>query len=364
MRGAVKLGRSKLFSYCFNVIIVTLFFSIAKAEHEGDVIGISQGIYDIYIQLDDQKLRDIITPLGISKGGYKRIDTTELKLILQKLPVISKKHAGGAAANTLAGISSLGGKSSFIGILADDDFGKAFLEDMHQANIQTDCFIRHSKEGKGTALVILLITPDGERTMLSYLGVSIPIEHKHIDEALLNNHRILFSDAYIWDKGLTSEMLKKTYVKAHQNNMVTSFGLGNARIVRLHREELLDFLKDVDVVFGNLSEYQALYDVESIESIIQKLQKTAIIAILTNAEHGALIITSDAVLHAPAKEVSQIVDTTGAGDMFAAGFLYGMTHGYDLEQCGKIASEMAGNIITKIGARPTGSMSEVLRALS
>lgn len=358
------MGKGRLFSFFLGIILFTQFFSLAKAEHTGDVVAISQGVYDIYVQLDDQKLRDIITPLGISKGGYKRVDTAELDLILKKLPLISKKHAGGAAANTLAGIASLGGKSSFIGILADDEFGKAFLDDMHLANVQTDCFIRPLKDGKGTALVILLITPDGERTMISYLGVSIPIEQAEVDQSLLSNHRILFSDAYIWDKGPTSDMLRKTYAAARQKNITTSFGLGNAKVVRMHREDLLDFLKGVDVVFGNLSEYQALYDVESIESVIQRLQRIATIAIMTNAEHGALIITPHAVLHAPAKEVSKVIDTTGAGDMFAAGFLYGMTHGYDLEQCGKIASEMAGNIITKVGARPTHPMFEVLNIIS
>lgn len=359
-----KLKRIREFSCFLCVILFTWFLGGAKAEYSADVIAISQGIYDIYIQLDDRKLRDIISPLGISKGGYKRIDTAELEVIMKKLPAISKKHAGGAAANTLAGISSLGGTSKFIGVLADDNFGKAFLDDMHQANVQTNCFIRRTDEGKGTALVILLITPDGERTMLSYLGVSVPINYEQVDQVPLYNHRILFSDAYIWDNDLTSEMLRKTYAKARKNNVVTSFGLGNASVVRIYREKLLDFLKDVDIIFGNLSEYQALYDMESIESIIQQLQKTSNIAILTNAEHGALIITSHAILHAPAKEVMQIVDTTGAGDMFAAGFLYGMTHGYDLDQCGKIASEMAGHIIAMVGARPTGSMSEVLRAVS
>lgn len=359
------MRRGKLFSsFCLGIIILTQFFGNAEAEYAGDVIAINQGIYDIYVQLDDQKLKDIISPLGISKGGYKRIDTAELDLVMEKLPAISKKHAGSAAANTLAGISSLGGKSSFIGVLADDDYGKAFLTDMRQANIQTDCFIRNRKEGKGTALVVLLITPDGERTMLSYLGVSIPIEQKQVDQIPLYSHRILFSDAYIWDKGLTSDMLRKTYANARKNKVVTSFGLGNASMVKMHREELLDFVKDIDIIFGNLSEYRALYDTQSIESIIQNLQRTASIAVLTNAEHGALIITQDTVLHTPAKEVSKIVDTTGAGDMFAAGFLYGISHGYDLEKCGKIASEMAGNIITKVGARPAGSMAEVLRIVS
>lgn len=363
----MRVGKIMFRSFFLSIVVFMQLSVVAEPvanEHSGDVLAISQGIYDIYVQLDDQKLREIITPLGISKGGYRRIDTAELDLILKKLPFASKKHAGGAAANTLAGIASLGGKSSFIGVLANDEFGKSFLEDMHQANVQTNCFIRPLKEGKGTALVILLITPDGERTMISYLGVSVPIHQAEIDQALLGRHQVLFSDAYIWDSGVTSEMLKQTYAEGRQRNITTSFGLGNAKVVRMYREELVDFLQEVDVIFGNLSEYQALYDVESIESIIQRLQKTATIAVMTNAEHGALIITPHAVLHTPARKVSHVIDTTGAGDMFAAGFLYGMTHGYDLEQCGRIASEMAGDIITRVGARPAHPMTDVLKVVS
>lgn len=338
-----------------GVMYISLWSTVkadpAKIEHPNDVIGISQCVYDIYVQLDDQKLRQIITPLGISKGGYKRVNTAELKTLLKNMPTISKRHAGGAAANTLAGISSLGGKTTFIGVVGDDEFGRSFLKDMDEANVQMEYTIQKSLEGKGTALVILLITPDGERTIISYVGVSIPVEQRMVTPKNLTDHQVLFSDAYVWDKSITSQMLRRTYAEARQNKIVTSFGLGNASVVKMYREDLLDFIPQVDVLFGNLNEYQALFDAESFETIIQKLQQIATVAILTNAEHGALIITPEAVLHTPAKAVSQIVDTTGAGDMFASGFLYGMTHGYDLEQCGYLGSEMAGHIITQVGAR-------------
>lgn len=343
----------------FLGIIFILLGGAANAEHSGDVIAVSQCVYDVYVQLDDQKLRDIITPLGISKGGYKRVDTAELKVLLQNMPTISKQHAGGAAANTLAGISSLGGKTTFVGVLGDDQFGQSFLEDMNKAKVQMEYIIQKSLEGKGTALVILLITPDGERTIISYIGVSIPVEQKMVNQKSIDSHQILFSDAYVWDKGVTAQMLHQTYSKAQEKQILTSFGLGNASVVKMHREDLLEFMQHVDIIFGNLSEYQALFDAESIETIIQKLQKTANMAILTNAEHGALIITPEAVLHTPAKAVRQVVDTTGAGDLFAAGFLYGITHGYDLEKCGALGSEMAGHIITQVGARLTHLTPEI-----
>ena len=331
-------------------IFISAFHSV-RAESNGEVISVSQCVYDVYVQLDDQKLRDIIIPLGISKGGYKRVDTAELKVLLQNMPKISRRHAGGAAANTLAGISSLGGKTTFVGIVGEDDFGESFLNDMHEANVKMEYAVRKSPEGKGTALVILLITPDGERTIISYLGVSVPVEQSVVNLQSIKNHQILFSDAYVWDKNVSSQMLHDTYAYARKNGITTSFGLGNASVVRMHREQLINFMPSVDIIFGNLSEYQALFDAESIETIIQKLQKTAKIAILTNAEHGALIITPEVVLHTPAKAVNQIVDTTGAGDMFAAGFLYGITRGYELEKCGELGSEMAGHIITQVGAR-------------
>jgi sugar/nucleoside kinase (ribokinase family) len=333
--------------------------SPVSAESTGDVISVSQCVYDVYVQLDDQKLRDIIVPLGISKGGYKRVDTDELKVLLQNMPTISKRHAGGAAANTLAGISSLGGKTTFIGIVGNDDFGQSFLNDMQQANVEMEYVVRKSSEGKGTALVILLITPDGERTIISYLGVSIPVEQSVVNPQSIKNHQILFSDAYVWDRNITSQMLHNTYADARKNGIVTSFGLGNASVVRMHRDQLIDFMPSVDIIFGNLSEYQALFDAESIETIIQNLQRIAKTAIVTNAEHGALIITPEVVLHTSAKSVNQVVDTTGAGDMFAAGFLYGITRGYDLEKCGKLGSEMAGHIITHVGARVTELSPEI-----
>ncbi len=292
-------------AFAFLLLIFIQIFKVTYAESPADIIAINQAVYDIYVQLDDQKLREIIAPLGISKGGYKRIETQELRLILQNLPDISKKHAGGASANTLAGVSSLGGKTTFIGIIADDDFGHSFVKDMHEAKVKSNCLVRNAAADKGTALVILLITPDGERTILSYLGVSVPITHKDVDQNLLNNHKILFSDAYVWDQGVTSNMLQKAYARARKNKMITAFGLANASVVKMHRDQLVDFLKEVDIVFGNLSEYQALYNQESMETIIQTLQQSGIIAILTNAEHGALIITPEVVLHSPPKNVKQ-----------------------------------------------------------
>ena len=349
-------------------------FSLFAAPHftwepnKRDVVTFSQALYDIYIQCpDDKTLMQYIGHLGIKKGGYLKINAEQFydleKRVGNKIKATSKMHAGGAAANTVVGIASLGGQSGFIGLIAEDEFGNRFSEDIKKMGVFNE-LVSTPKKTEGTGVVYSFITPDGDRTMIAYPGLSLQMKKSQIDFSQLLKYKIVFSDAYSWDRDLSTENLINIFKFAKTNKLMTAFGLANEFYIKRYREELLAFLSNVDIVFGNAAEVTALFEIKDLKKAIELLRKKVKIAVITDGKNGAYVATPDRVLFIPLQNKSiKPLDTTGAGDMFAAGVLYGLTHNYSLQESGLLGALMAEEIVQKVGGRPEIKMDSLLKKI-
>ena len=328
-------------------------------EHLYDVVGIGNAIVDILAYCND----NFLIENNISKGHMKLLDIeqiTELYNLIEPVAQIS----GGSAANTMVGIASLGGHTAYIGKVSDDHFGRIFTHDIRAAGVNYDAS-SHSN-GASTARSIILVTPDGERTMNTYLGISPELGYTDLNSKTIEAGSILYLEGYLFDASSAKNSFYQAAKIARSAGRKVSLTLSDSLCVDRYRGEFLDFVKsDVDILFANESEINALYDVKNFNDAAQKVQRDVHIAALTRGEKGSVIVSKKETIGVPSSYVKKVINTTGAGDLYAAGFLHGFINNFDLGLCARIGSLAASKIISNIGARAKAELlSSIINELS
>lgn len=316
-----------------------------------DVYGFSQVLYDVYFKFTSKKeLHDYIKQFKMKPSDGKLVDYKVASKVLEDLEDPHYRVTGGSVSNTLAGIGRLGGSAYFIGTAMDDEYGHKYEEEMSKYNVETN--INYIKDDGITGVVIVLLSPGGERTMLASPGAHQFIDESKIDYDAMSSYKVVFTDGYMWQLPGNEETTKKIFSEARKRKVQTAFSYGDAYIVTKHRAKMLAITKESDVVFSNEAQALALFKTKDIEKAVKEMQKIANIAVITLADEGAYIISKDEVIKLDAEGGEKIVDKTGAGDQFAAGFLYGYTKGLPLEECGKLGIESATRILNHLGGKP------------
>src|SRR5215469_10701462 len=320
-----------------------------------DVVGIGNAIVDVLSQADDA----FIAAEKIAKGAMTLIDEARAKALYERMgPGI--EASGGSAANTIAGIASLGGKAAYIGKVAEDLLGKVFAHDLRAAGVQYSTL--PLKGGPATARCLILVTPDAQRTMNTFLGASVEFEPGDVDRDLVAGAQVTYLEGYLFDRPLAKQAFRQAGEIAHKAGRKVSLTLSDPFCVDRHRADFRDLIRGhVDILFANEAEICSLYETKDFEQAAAAVRAEVEIAVLTRSEKGAVVVTAKDRVAVPAAPVAKVVDTTGAGDLFASGFLYGFTHGKDLAHCAKLGALCAAEIISHFGARPEAKLGALAR---
>ena len=321
-----------------------------------DVVGIGNAIVDIIGRCDDA----FLTRFGRVKGSMQLVDAaTVLELYNAMGPAI--EISGGSVANTMVGVASFGGKAGFIGKTADDQFGQVFRHDIQTAGV-TFTTPAASGDGEPTGRSLILVTPDGQRTMNTSLGVSPQLGGGEVDATLIGSARILYLEGYLFDRPEAKEAFRQAAGIAAKAGRQVALSLSDPFCVDRHRPEFLKLVKEsVDILFANETEIMSLYETSSFDEAARKAQADTKLAALTRSEKGSVILSAERAITIPAAPVAEVVDTTGAGDLYAAGFLFAVATGKDLETAGKLGSLAAAEIISHVGARPAVKLADLAR---
>jgi sugar/nucleoside kinase (ribokinase family) len=322
-----------------------------------DVVCIGSAIVDVISHADESFLEKH----AMTKGSMQLIDDTVVHTLYEDMPP-AVETSGGSAANTAAGIASFGGKVGFIGKVAHDVLGEVFTHDIRAAGVRYEpAKVTHEL---ATARCLILVTSDAERTMNTYLGVSGLIEPADIDDELTASAQVVYSEAYLWDLPEAKAAIVKGMRAAHDAGGKVAFSLSDSFCVDRHRAELTDLVRDhVDILFANEAEICSLYETESFDEAAALVTGHVELACLTRGPAGSVIATADQHLPVPAEPIDRLVDTTGAGDLYAAGFLYGYTNGRDLATSGRLAGIAAAECIQHMGARPEIALEQLAQDL-
>jgi sugar/nucleoside kinase (ribokinase family) len=315
-----------------------------------DVAGIGNAIVDVIAPVDDA----FLLTHNIAKGVMTLIDEFRAEQLFGALEA-PHEAAGGSAANTMVGIASFGGSGLFIGKVKDDRLGQSFAESLREIGIgYTTSF---AKSGPATACCLIAVTPEGERSMNTYLGASRELKPADIDEGAIQAASILYVEGYQWDAPEAKAAITKAMDAAKKAGRKVSLTLSDPFCVGRNREEFLELYRTrVDILFANEEEAKALFEVEEFDAVLQAVRHWPGTAAITRSAKGCVVARGSEVHVIDAVPVPRVVDTTGAGDQFAAGFLYGLTHDKHLAECGKLGVIGAGEVITHYGARPEVSL--------
>ena len=316
------------------------------------VLCIGNAIVDIIARVDDAFLE---THERI-KGSMMLVDADTSARIYDDMPP-AVERSGGSAGNTAAGIASLGGKAAYIGRVHDDQLGMVFRHDIRAIGVSYET--APAKEGAPTATSMILVTPDAQRTMSTYLGACGELSLSDIDEDVVANSAVTYIEGYMWDRDHQKEAVLRAMDVAHEHSNLVSLSLSDSFCVDRFRSEFVDLVESkVDIFFANESKITSLYQVDSFEEAMERLRPHVKLAALTRSEKGSVILTADDVVTVPAHP-THVEDTTGAGDLYAAGFLFGYTSGKDLETCAKLGGMAAAEVISHLGARPEANLAEL-----
>jgi sugar/nucleoside kinase (ribokinase family) len=321
-----------------------------------DVLGIGNAIVDVLARTED----DFLVKQGMNKGAMALIDEARAQAIYDAMgPAV--EISGGSAANTIVGLASLGGRGAFVGRVKNDKLGHAFSHDIRAAGVAFTTSAADS--GPSTGRCYVLVTPDGERTMNTYLGAAQDLHPADIDEGMIASSAIVYLEGYLWDPKNAKDAFLKAAKIAHESERKVALSLSDAFCVDRWRDEFLQLMRSstVDLIFANEGELQSLYQTSDFDSAVKALRNDIDIAVVTRSEKGCLVIGPDGTEAVPAFPVKKVVDTTGAGDLFAAGFLSGLARGADDRTCGRLGALAAGEVIQHLGARPEASLKDLAR---
>jgi sugar/nucleoside kinase (ribokinase family) len=318
-----------------------------------DVVGIGNAIVDVLAHASDP----LLAKLGLAKGAMTLIDTGQAETLYAAMgPGI--ECSGGSAANSIAGVASLGGRAAFIGKVRDDQLGQVFAHDIRSLGVEfATAPLGH---GPATARCLIFITPDAQRTMQTYLGAAVELGPEDIDEATIAAAQVTYLEGYLWDPPRAKEAFLKAAAIAHAHGRKVALSLSDPFCVERHRAEFRDLVAGhVDILFANEHEIMALFEAKSFEDAATALSGQCEIAALTRSAAGSVVLAGERVERIAAAPVAAVLDTTGAGDLYAAGFLHGLTQGRDLAVCGRLGSLCAAEIIGHVGARPEVPLKEL-----
>jgi len=321
---------------------------------EYDVLGIGNAIVDVLVHADE----DVHEREGRIKGSMQLIHAEVANALYERLPP-GVEISGGSAGNTMAGIASLGGRGAYFGKVATDQLGQVFAHDMRASGITFQS--EPSTSGMSTGRCFILVTPDAQRTMNTYLGAGLELAPADIKPDIVAHAQITYMEGYLWDPPLAKEAFLTAARLAHEAGQRVSLTLSDSFCVERHRMEFLDLVEHhVDILLANEHEIISLYQTDSFEDALEKVRGKCEVTALTRSAKGSVIVSGDEVHIIGAEPVERVVDTTGAGDLYAAGFLFGLTHGYALAEAGRIGAIAAAEVISHFGARPETSLSELV----
>lgn len=326
----------------------------AAQAGELDVLCVGNSIVDVLTQTDDATLEQF----GMVKGTMALIDAEQAEALYAHMsPAI--ETSGGSAGNTAAGLASLDAACAFIGRVRDDQLGDIFTHDIR--SIGVEYATPAATDGPPTARCLILITPDAQRTMNTFLGASVNLGPEDIDADLVARAKVTYLEGYLWDRDAAKEAFLRAAGLAAANDRMVSLSLSDPFCVDRHRESFREFVSGhVDILFANEDEIMSLYQVDTFDEALQHVRQDCRIAALTRSEKGSVVVAGDAVHVVDAEPVGKVVDTTGAGDQFAAGFLYGYTRGRDLTTCARIGGIAAAEVIAHVGPRPQVKLADLV----
>ncbi len=318
-----------------------------------DVVGIGNAIVDVLAQADDAAIQR----LALDKGTMTLIDSQRAQSLYEAMGP-GREVSGGSAANTMAGLASFGSRGAYIGRVREDQLGTIFGHDLRAAGVTFDA--APASEGPSTARCLIFVTPDAQRTMATYLGACVELGPEDIDEGLIASAKVTYMEGYLWDAPPAKEAFLKAARIAHDAGRKVALSLSDPFCVDRHRDSFRDLVAGhVDLLFANEAEITSLYQVESFDDALRAVAGHCEVAALTRSEKGA-VVTADGAVHViDAEPVASLVDTTGAGDLYAAGFLHGYTDGSDPAKCGRLGAIAAAEVIGHYGARPEVSLAEL-----
>src|SRR5260221_3018088 len=321
-----------------------------------DVLGIGNAIFDILVQTDESLLKHH----GMIKGAMALIDEARATAIYRDMGPATEM-SGGSAANTIVGIASLGARAAYVGKVKDDQIGRMYIHDIRAAGVAFET--RPAADGPATGCFYILVTPDGERTMNTYLGAAQELTSGDIDAAQIAASSVIYLEGYLWDPKNAKEAFLKASTIAHDAGRQVALTLSDSFCVDRYRGEFLDLMRGgtVDLVFANEAELHSLYQTSDFDTALAQLRTDAKLAAVSRGEKGCVVASKDSVAAVPAFPIREMVDTTGAGDLFAAGFLVGLVRGAGHENAGRLGALAAAEVIQHIGARPQVSLKELAR---
>ena len=320
-----------------------------------DILGLGNAIIDVIAQVPDA----FVASHGMSKGAMTLISEAPAEALLAVMGE-TVTVSGGSAANTVIGAAKLGCSACFVGRVKDDALGTLFTADIRRAGV--DFPTPHATAGPSTARCFILVTPDGQRTMNTYLGACQDLSEDDIDAATVEASAVIYLEGYLWDPPAAKAAFLKAARIAHASGRRVALSLSDAFCVDRYRDEFLELLRrrDVDILFSNEAELMSLYRAADFDQAVRHLAAEGVLATVTRSEKGCLVLAGGEPIAVPAAPVSEVVDTTGAGDLFAAGFVTGLVRGLDYGACARLGGLAAAEIIQHIGARPQAD----LRALA
>jgi sugar/nucleoside kinase (ribokinase family) len=320
-----------------------------------DVLGIGNAIVDVLSHADES----VLERHGMAKGTMTLIDADAAEGVYADMgPAV--EVSGGSCANTVAGAASLGARVAYVGKVRDDELGRIFAHDIRAAGVHFAT--PPATEGPSTARCLVLVTADAQRTMGTYLGACTGLGPEDIDEALVASAAVTYLEGYLWDPPRAKDALRRAIAAAKGAGRTVAFTLSDPFCVDRHREEFLALVDGpVDLLFANQQELESLFGVDDVWEAVDRLRGRVTTAAVTRSDQGSLVLHGDEVFEVPSVRVDHVVDTTGAGDLYAAGFLYGLSRGWDPRRCGLAGAAAAAEVIGHFGARPEADLGELVR---
>jgi sugar/nucleoside kinase (ribokinase family) len=323
-----------------------------------DVLAIGNALVDVLVSHPDQFLSDN----AIAKGSMRLISADEARDLYAKMGP-GREISGGSAANSVAGIAALGGRAAFVGRVADDQLGRVFAHDIRAAGV--DYRTPPAVGGPPTGQCLIIVSPDGQRTMNTYLGACQEVDEPDVDEAMVKAAKVIYFEGYLWDPPAPIRAIRKAKAIAREADRKVALTLSDVFCVEGHRADFLEMMRSgaVDILFANENEAMSLFQTDSMEDAIAGLSAHIPLAVVTRSDQGAIVVTGDSREAVPVTPAARVLDTTGAGDLFAAGFLTGYTQGRPLKDCAVIGTIAAAEVIEHYGARPEADLKARVKAV-